>query len=401
MATRDRGGGASTLLRTRAALWLVTLVAVLSVVTGIATIQVEVTGPLAGLLPRAVGEAVGFTGALTGFVLLVAAAGLRRRLRAAWLLAAVLLPLTTLQGVALLGKGFLSLPLIALSVLALPAVLLNRGVFNRRFDLSPTQIAAIAAIVGAQAYGTVGAYALRDHFTGIATVTDAFWFTIVTASTVGYGDITPTDAEGKLFATSVLLLSVASFAVVLGTVLGPAIESRLSHALGHMSDAQLDLLDDHLIVVGIGDLTAPIIEELAETDEQFVVISRHADRAAELRDRGFEVLTADPSDEEPLRRAGIERAQALVAATNDDAQDALAILTARELNRDLNIVAAATERENVKKLRRAGADAVLSPASIGGHLLVQSALGQRGMEEVADQILTVEEADDLETSSER
>lgn len=72
----------------------------------------------------------------------------------------------------------------------------------------------------------------------------------------------------------------------------------------------------------------------------------------------------------------------------------------RELNHDLNIVAAATDRENVKKLRRAGADVVLSPAVIGGHLLVQSALGQGGMEEVADRILTVSEADDVATDGE-
>ena len=119
------------------------------------------------------------------------------------------------------------------------------------------------------------------------------------------------------------------------------------------------------------------------------------EEAVRLQQRDIPVLTDDPSDEAPLDRAGIHDATAVVAATNNDAQDALAILTARSLNPDLNIVAAATDRENVEKLRRAGADTVISPAVIGGHLLVQSALGQEGMENVADHLLDVKAESDL------
>jgi voltage-gated potassium channel len=172
---------------------------------------------------------------------------------------------------------------------------------------------------------------------------------------------------------SALVIGTASFAVALGTLLTPAIEARLAEALGIMSDSQLELLDDHVIVVGFSDMTEPIIEELG--DVPFVVITRDEERARKLRERDQEVTVADPSDEAPLRRVGISRARALVAATDDDAQDALAVLTARELNPGLNIVAAATERQNEKKLKRAGADTVVSPAVIGGHLLAQSALG--------------------------
>ena len=384
------GGGARTLLRVRAAQLLVTLVAIASIVTGIANIGVEtIAGPLGTIvpIPRAIQRTAGFTGALTGFLVLGAAYGLRRRLRIAWYMAVVLLPLTALQGVA--QSSAVSLPLVALSLLSLPTVLVNRRAFDRDLDLTTTQLAATSALVGGILYGTVGTFVLREQFDGVDTLLDAFWFTIVTASTVGYGDVTPVGPLGKLFATSVLLLNVAAFAVALGTLLGPLIEARLARAIGTMSDSQLELLDDHVIVVGMSDLTEPIIEELGETRADFVVITRYPERATDLRDRGVEVLTADPSDEEPLTRAGIERAIALVAATDDDAQDAMAVLTARELNPELNIVAAATERENVKKLRRAGANTVLSPAVIGGHLLVQSALGESGMEALANRLLDV------------
>jgi voltage-gated potassium channel len=194
--------------------------------------------------------------------------------------------------------------------------------------------------------------------------------------------VTPLTPVARLFGMSVVVLGTASFAVALGSLLGPLVEARLSTALGRMSEKQLALLDDHVIVLGYGDLTEPILQEL-DGQAEFVVVTPDATVAAQLDDRGYSVLTADPSDEDPLRRAGIEDARAVVAATNDDAQDALAVLTARALASETRIVAAVTERENVDKLRRAGADAVVSPAVIGGHLLVEEALGGDSAEAVA------------------
>lgn len=382
------------MLGVRAAVWLPTAVALLSVVTGLVNIgATDVTGPLAGYIPETIQRTAGFTGALTGFLMLGAVYGLRRRRRSAWYLTLLLLPVTAVQGLAQVNAY--SYPLVVLSLLSVPVVLVNYRTFDRPLDLSPAQLAALAAIVGAQAYGTLGTYALREDFAVVETALDAFYYTLVTASTVGYGDAIPTSQSARLFSMSVVVIGTASFAAALGTLIAPAIEARLERALGTMSDTQLDLLENHVIVVGMGDLTVPIIEELADDRVQFVVITRDPEKAKQLRDRDVQVYTADPSDEEPLRRVGVERARALVAATNDDAQDAMAVLTARELNRDLNIVAAATERENAKKLRRAGANTVISPAVIGGHMLVQSATGGGDMEGVADRILQVESEEEL------
>ncbi len=379
-------------LSARATILLPTLVAVLSFVTGVANITSPISGVLATAIPESFQLAAGFTGALTGFTLLVSVAGLRRRLRAAWYLTVVLLPVSALQGVV--QSSPLSVPLVVLSLVSLPTLLVNRHRFDSEFDLSTAQLAAGAALLGAQVYGTVGTWALREEFNGVVTLTDAFYYTLVTASTVGYGDVTPASDRATLFGMSVVLLGTASFAIALGTLLGPAIEKRLSEALGNMTDAQLDLLENHVVVLGYGDLTEPILEELADAAE-FVVVTPDQEKAARLQQRDIAVLTDDPSDEAPLQRAGIADASAVVAATNDDAQDALAILTARAMNHDLNIVAAATDRENVEKLRRAGADTVISPAVIGGHLLVQSALGREGMENVANHLLDVEDEEDL------
>jgi voltage-gated potassium channel len=359
-------------------------VAVLSVVTGVASI-VTGFGSVFEFVPQSVVDAAGFTGTLTGFLMLASAFGLRRGLRAAWYAALVLLPVTALQGV--IQSSPYSIPLVVSSVVALVVVAVNGRRFDRSLSLSTTQLAAGIALVGVQVYGTAGTYALREEFPAVNTVTDAFWYTLVTASTVGYGDISPATEIGKVFGISVVLLGTASFAIALGALLGPALEARFARVLGQMTDSDLELLENHVLVLGYGDLTEPIVDELRDGDVDFVVVTADKSRTSELSERDVSVITADPSDEEPLERARIEDARAIVVATNDDAQDALAILTARQLRPDARIVAAATDLPNVQKLRRAGADTVISPASIGGHLLVESALGSEDTERLADALL--------------
>ncbi|MFC7068119.1 NAD-binding protein [Halobaculum lipolyticum] len=378
---RDRFGG-------RIAVLLVGAAALLSIVAGIGGIITEPVArlPFVALLPEGATELAGFTGAVTGFLLLIAAYGLRRGLRAGWYAAAVLLPLTAVQG--LVGSTVAGPPLLGLSLAALLALAINRRVFSGEVDLTTTQWASVAGLVGSLGYSTAGAYALADEFTNVTTITDAVYFSVVTASTVGYGDVTPTSTVAKWFAMSALVLNVASFAVALGVLFTPIIEARLTNALGRMTDTDIELLADHIIVLGYGELTEPLIDELLEADTDFVVVTPDEAVARALRERdGVRVLTADPSDEEPLERAKVGSARAVVAATNNDAEDALSILTARQLNPEVIIVAAATERENVNKLKRAGANTVISPATIGGHLLVESALGASDTEAVAERLL--------------
>ena len=375
----------SGLTHARVAVAVTALVAVLSIVTGIANITATAfIGPLAEYVPPPIQRTAGFTGAMTGFLMLVSAYGLRRGLRVAWWSTLVLLPLTAIQG--LVQSSPLSVPLVAVSVLAIPYLLATRRRFDRPISLSTSQIAAGLALVGAQAYGTIGTYAMREEFSEIETLLDAFYYTLVTASTVGYGDATPVTQEARLFGMSVLLVGTASFAVALGALLGPAVEARFASALGKMTETDLEMLDDHVLVLGYGELTEPILQEL-DGRVPFVVLTPDSARADRLADREILVLRSDPSDEESIERAGLDRAREVVVATNSDADDALAVLTVRQLRPDVRIVAAATDRENVGKLKRAGADTVISPATLGGRLLVQSALGRTDTEDVAERLL--------------
>ena len=368
---RERIGCQTVGLRVPAT--LTAAVALLSVVTRIANIGAQsVGGPLASFIPPAIQRTAGFTGALTGFLMIGSAYGMRRRLRAAWYSTLVLLPVTALQGV--LQSSPLSVPLIALSALAMPNVVYNRTQFDRAIGLTTSQLAAGAAIVGAQIYGTVGTYALRDDFTNVATLVDAFYYTLVTASTVGYGDAAPTSQVARLFGMSVVIIGTASFAIALGTLLGPVIQARFAKALGRMSEDTLDLLDDHLLVLGYSDVVRALLDDVDDRTG-LLIVSPDRETVQELTDRGIDALAAEPDDEDSLWSAGIDRARAVIVATNDDAADALTILTARQLNPDITILAVATNRENVKKLESAGADTVFSPAVIAAQQLIRSATG--------------------------
>ncbi|MFC3956953.1 NAD-binding protein [Halovivax cerinus] len=365
------------LLTTRGTVGLAMTVALLSVATAVVAIFTgpsDPYGPLASAVPTVVTEAAGFTGALTGFATVASAFALRRGLRAGWWATLLLMPLSAVQG--LLQASPYSMPLVVLSLVSVPVLILSRHRFDAQLSLTTTQLAAGAALAGVQLYGTIGGYHLREQFDGIDTILDAFYFTLITSSTVGYGDITPNQSSeaAVLFTMSVLVLGVASFGIAVGALVGPAIQARISKTLGKMSDSQLQTLDDHVLVLGYGDLTEPIIEELVEAGLTFAVVTRDEEATEPFVAADVPVVAADPSDEEPLRRARIDRARAVVVATNDDATDALAILTARELRPDVRIVASATDRESTRKLHRAGADAVISPSQLGGHLLVRSAL---------------------------
>ncbi|WP_338737814.1 NAD-binding protein [Haloplanus salilacus] len=348
--------------------------AVLAFLTGLSHLSQGAgapAGPLASVLPPGIGEVVPLASVLWAFLLTATAVGLRGGYRLAWYGALLLLPF--LLVVPLVTGTAVDVLLFAVGGIGLPLVAKNRAQFDRAVDLSPFQTTALVAFVAVQVYGTVGTYAMRENFVGVNTVTDAFYYIIVTGTTVGYGDATPTTQVTKLFTLSVIVLGTGAFTVATGSLLVPALESRISSAFGTMTASELTLLEDHVLVLGHGELTEPLLDELAATTE-VVVVTGDAD--ASFGDREVNVLTADPTDEEALRDARIDAARGVVVATDDDARDALAVVAARRANPGVRIVAAATDQRHVDKLDTVGADEVISPAVIGGRLLGRSVLDE-------------------------
>jgi voltage-gated potassium channel len=278
----------------------------------------------------------------------------------------LLLPLTTFQPT--------DAPLAVAVVVTVPLLVRNRSQFDQRIDLSPLQVASLSAIGGVGLYGTVGSYAIRDQFLELNTWSDAVYYVIVTVATVGYGDITPTTPQAQWFSLSVIVFGTGAFTVAVGALVGPVIESRLATAFGIMTASELTLLDDHVVVLGHGDVTGALLDELgAETET--VVVTDDQDTASALTNTDTNVLTGDPTDESVLDDARVGTARGVVVGSNDDARDVLAVLAARNVAPDVRIVAAATEQKHVGKFETVGADRVVDLRSLGGRLLGRSVLG--------------------------
>ncbi|WP_251342546.1 NAD-binding protein [Haloplanus halophilus] len=359
----------------RTAVWVTGAAAVLAFVAGLSHLSqgsFVPAGPLAGLLPAGATAVVPLASILGAFLLVVVAAGLRAGYRLAWYGALALFP--ALLAAPLVTGDATDLLLLVAGAVGLPLVVTNRSGFDRPLDLTPFQATALLSFVAVQVYGTVGTYAMREDFTGVESLTDAFYYIIVTGTTVGYGDATPTTQVTKLFTLSVIVLGTGAFTVATGSLLVPALESRISKAFGTMTASELTLLEDHVLVLGHGELTEPLLDELEATAD-VVVVAPESEGTNALDDREVNVLTADPTDEGPLLDARIDAARGVVVATDDDARDALAVVAARQANPDVRIVAAATDQRHVDKLEAVGADAVVSPAVIGGRLLGRAVLG--------------------------
>ena len=204
---------------------------------------------------------------------------------------------------------------------------------------------------------------------------DAFYMTVITVTTVGYLEVHPMSTAGRAFTVVVLFAGVGSFfyaftlfmaLVADGTVATWGTRRRLAR--------MLDNLTDHFILCGFGRMGEIISAEFSRQHVPFVIIERNPERMHLAMDLGYLAVEADASNEDVLRRVGIARARGFVAAVSTDAENVYAVLSARLLKPDLFIVGRAETEDSRIKLKRAGADRVISPYHLGGLQLAQTAL---------------------------
>jgi voltage-gated potassium channel len=199
--------------------------------------------------------------------------------------------------------------------------------------------------------------------------------TVITLATVGFKEVVDLDTAGMIFTTFLIIVGVGTAAwaisnaaeVMLGQTFWISVQRRRNR------DMVADLRD-HYIICGYGRLGRQILRDLRARGEAFVVVDWSDELEEELVAEEIRHLIGDATQEEVLRTAGIERARGIVAALDDDAQNVLTVLTARELNPRLLIIARAGAENLESKLLRAGADRVVTPSSIGGHRLALALL---------------------------
>ena len=224
-------------------------------------------------------------------------------------------------------------------------------------------LTALLAVAIAIAFGTLGFYLLEGW-----SLLDSLYVSAQTVTTVGYGDLTPGTRNGRIFSTVFMLGGVGIVLYALTTMVQAIVQSELVATLGERRQTRkMSKLRNHFIVCGAGRVGSHLIRGLLSSAETFVVLETDPQRVAELTDLGVVVLVRDATLEESLRDAGVEHARGLAACLPDDADNVYVVLTARDLNPHLHIVARAVEEQAESKLIRAGANRVVAPTIIGGH----------------------------------
>jgi voltage-gated potassium channel len=248
---------------------------------------------------------------------------------------------------------------------------------------------AVALLVSVVAFGTIG-YTLTEQW----TPWHAFYVTLLGIMTV---DLPPLSRAGQIFTVLLLCAGVGAALYTLTLVATVVVEGGLPKRLQRRREARmLERIKDHFIICGYGRIGRTVAQQFRRQQIPYVVVERNPERVHAAIDDGALGVEADGSREDVLKRVGIERARGLIAVVGTDAENVYAVLTARVLRPDLFIVTRAESDESTLKLKRAGADRVISPYQIGGMQIAQTALRPA----VVDFVELATNADNLELAME-
>jgi voltage-gated potassium channel len=221
----------------------------------------------------------------------------------------------------------------------------------------------LTLMVGTAGFRIIAGYSLFD----------AFYMALITITTVGYQEIRPLNQAGRIFNSFLILFGVSAMFFAVGAMTQTIIELQLQDRYGKRRIKRVIMqMKDHYIVCGFGRVGRNAAIELQRAGVPFLVIDRNEQRVEAATLAGMRTLKADAMRDETLREAGLLRARGLIAALATDAENVFVILSAKTLNPSLTVVTRASEEDAEQKLRRAGADTVLSPYSIAGHRLAQA-----------------------------
>lgn len=216
----------------------------------------------------------------------------------------------------------------------------------------------LIALFGVMAVGTVGYIVFGFG------VLDALYQTVTTVTTVGFREVQPLSDGERVFTIVLILVGVGTALYTLSALIEVLVGGELGGTFGRRRmERKIKVMQDHVIICGWGRVGRTISRELVDAGEEHVVVEVDADKLDGLTSP---YVIGDATEDGVLKRAGLERARALVAALDNDAGNLFVTLSARSLRSDLFIVSRVRVEENEEKLRRAGADRVINPQSIGG-----------------------------------
>ncbi|WP_417872585.1 potassium channel family protein [Xanthomarina gelatinilytica] len=222
-----------------------------------------------------------------------------------------------------------------------------------------TAIFLLAILLGA---GVVG-FKILSQLSWI----DAFYMTVITITTVGFGEVQPLDESSKVFTILLILTSV----VIVGYAISVITEyilskNNLEGLKQRKMQKKIDNLKGHIIICGYGRNGKQAATKLMAYKKPFVVIEKNKEIAEKYQSELVPFVIGNANEDETLLQAGIERASTLISALPNDADNLFVVLSSRQINSDLNIISRASQETSYKKLKLAGANNVILPDKIGG-----------------------------------
>lgn len=235
---------------------------------------------------------------------------------------------------------------------------------------------AFGLLLGLIIIGTIGYLVIeKDNQKGGWNLLDAVWMTIITVTTVGYGDMEMSDA-GRVFTMFLIISGIGMYIYSVTVITAFLVEGQLLSFFKHKKMTRdVEKLSNHYIICGIGDTGLHVLEEMVKAEASFVGIDVDEERLEHLAEtHDFLSLHGDATDDDMLIRAGIERAKGLVACLSRDQDNLFVVISAKKLNPSLRVVSKAVENNSPDKLVTAGADEVVLPDHIGGIRLASGIL---------------------------
>lgn len=221
---------------------------------------------------------------------------------------------------------------------------------------------AVVLIILVFVTGVVGFRFLYDY-----TWVDALYMTIITVSTVGYGEVQPMDTYGKIFTSVFIVSGLFIFGFGLSTITEHILnKNNIGNLKRNKMKKRIDSFKDHIIVCGYGQNGKQAVQKLIDYRKDFVIIDENEEVFNGIVDDQLNYIVGNATEDEVLMTAGVDRASTLICALPRDADNLFIVLSARQLKKDLKIISRATEENSYKKLKLAGADNVIMPDRIGG-----------------------------------
>jgi voltage-gated potassium channel len=213
-------------------------------------------------------------------------------------------------------------------------------------------------------FGTIGFTILEGY-----SLLDGFFMAVITISTVGYEEVKPFSEAGKFFASIYILLNIAVFSYAISAFTAFVIKGEIFKTMHlNLINKKIEELEDHVILCGYGRHGTEVAHHFSKHGIPFVIIESDHDKIIKIRESKDKILyiEGDATHDDLLVKAGIDRAKSLVSVLPDDTENLYTVLTARQLNKDIDIISRAVVSKSQDKLKLAGANHVIMPELIGG-----------------------------------